>query len=178
MERNNPRVRPQHQLLHNLIWTRIILRIRLYIKRNELPNLFIAPSPREIRMPEREILQLEDLPDAIFFDIFILVQPAFPPLDETAGMCFCDAFVGSGAHESSETTTGSGSVAGDVDYVLHLGVIEEEAVDGAISPVDKAVCKSLDVKPPHSLLASVSAPNELDEGVWMVGKEINNLGSN
>jgi hypothetical protein len=126
-------------------------------------------------MPEGEILQLEDLPDSVLFDVLILVETAFPPLDETAGMRVLDAFMGPGAHESSEATAGSCPVAGDVDYVLHLGVIEEEAMDGAISSVYKAFCETTKIKPLHSVLASVPPSNELDEGVGIVGKEIDDL---
>jgi hypothetical protein len=129
-------------------------------------------------MPEREIFQLEDLPDAALLDIFIFVEAAFPPLDETARMRVCDTIVGSGGHQSSEATAGSGPVAGDANHVFHLGVIEQEAVGGAILSVDEAVCKSLDVKPLHSFLVSVSAPNEFDEGIWMFCKEIDDLDSN
>ena len=74
-------------------------------------------------MPKWEILQLPDLPDTILFDVLIFVETALPPLDEAAGMGILDAFVGSGAHECTETSHGSSSILGDVDDILQLGVV-------------------------------------------------------
>lgn len=74
-------------------------------------------------MPKWEILQLPDLPDTILFDVLIFVETALPPLDEAAGMGILDAFVGSGAHECTETSHGSSSILGDVDDILQLSVV-------------------------------------------------------
>jgi hypothetical protein len=57
-------------------------------------------------------------------------------------------------------------------------MVEKKAVDRAISSVYKGFRESSDVEPVNSLLFSVSSPNELDERIWMVGKEINDLDSN
>jgi hypothetical protein len=57
-------------------------------------------------------------------------------------------------------------------------MVEKKAVDRAISSVYKCFRESSDVEPVNSLLFSVSSPNELDERIWMVGKEINDLDSN
>lgn len=175
MKRHNPRVWPQHQLLHNLIRARLILGIRLSIKRHKLPNLLIPPSPIEICMPEGKVFEFKDLPDAVFFDVFVFVEAAFPPLDEAARVRFGDGFVRSCGHECTETTKGTGPVGGNVDYVLHLGVVEEETVDGAISSFDKAVCEAADVQSVDSFFLSVSTSNEFNEGVWVVGKEVDDL---
>jgi hypothetical protein len=178
MEWNHPRIRPQHQLLHDLIRTSRVLRICLHIERNEFPNLFVAPPSCEVCMPEWEILQLEDSPDAVLFYVLIFVEATFPPLHEATGMGVCDALVGPCAHESSEASAGSGSVASDINYVLHLGMVEKEAVNWAISSIYKGFCESSDVEPVHPLLLSVSSPNELDECIWIVHIEINDLDPN
>ncbi len=96
-------------------------------------------------MPKWELLQLPDLPDTIFFDVLILVETALPPLDEAAGMGILGTFVGSGAHECTETTQGSSSILGDVDDILQLGVVEEKAMDGTVASLYKIARKPSDV---------------------------------
>jgi hypothetical protein len=175
MERNNSRIRPQHQLLHNLIWAQWALRVHLGIKRDELSNFLVAPSSGEIRVPKWEILQLPDLPDTVLLDVLIFIDTALPPLYEAARMCILDTFMGASAHECTEASLSSGAITSDVDNVLHLGMIEEEAMDGPIAPIYEMAGESSDIKPSHSLFTPVATSNELYKGVWIVRIKINDL---
>jgi hypothetical protein len=178
MEWNNPRIRPQHQLLHNLIWTERTLRVNLGIQRNELSDLLVAPASGEIRMPQWEILQLPDLPDTVLFDVLILVDATLPPLDEATGVSILDAFVGSGAHECTEASLSMVSIGGDIDDVLHLGVVEQKAVDRTVASIYEVAGESSDIKSLHSLFVPVSASNELNKGFRIVRIKIDDLDSN
>lgn len=43
--------------------------------------------------------------------------------------------MGAGLHESAETSTGLSAILADVDDALHLGMVEEEPVDGTVAAV-------------------------------------------
>jgi hypothetical protein len=178
MEWNDSCIWPQHQLFHNLIRAQRALGKDLRIKRNEFPNLLVAPSSAEVGMPKWEVLQLPDLPHPVLFDILILVDTAFPPLDEAAGVGILDALVGSSTHQCTETPFGMVSIWCDVDNVLHLGVVEEEAVDGTVASLYEMTCESSNIESLHSLLFPVTASDELNEGIWIVRIEIDDLCSN
>lgn len=178
MEWNNPRIRPQHQLLYDIIWAQWTLRILFRIKRNELSDLLVAPPSSEIRMPKREIFQLPDLPDTVLFDVLIFVDAALPPLNEASGVGILDALVGSSTHECTEASLSMVSIGRHVDDVLHLGVVEEEAVDRAVTSFYEVACESSDIKSLNSLSTPVTASNELNEGIRIVRKKIDNLDSN
>ncbi len=127
-------------------------------------------------MPEWEILELENLPDAVLFDVLILIDAAFPPLHEASGVRVFDAFVSAGGHEGSETPVGTVTRGSYGDHVLHLGVVEKEAVDWSISAIDEPLRETVDIQPLDTCFAAVSAADEFHESIGMISKEIDYLG--
>lgn len=126
-------------------------------------------------MPEREVLQPEDLPRAILLDVLVLIYASFPPLDQPSGMRILDALVGAGRHHAAETAFGSSTFDINVDNALDLRVIEKEAVNWAISAVHEGFRESIDVETLDALLAIVAAAEELDTGIGVVRVELSHF---
>lgn len=125
-------------------------------------------------MTQEEASRPEQLPDSILFDILVLVQSALPPLRMTSRMLFLDALVSPRSHEGTKSTPGVRfGVA--VDDVLHHGVIEQEAVHGAVASLDEVLLEPALVEAADALLATVSRPQELDICIGMVGIHVNDL---
>lgn len=77
-----------------------------------------------------------------------------------------------GAHEGPETSFGGKAIRGDVDDVLHLGVVEEKTVDGAVAALDEAGCEAVDVETFYALLFAVAAADEFNKCFRVVGVEV------
>lgn len=103
MERNNTRVRPHHRLIAKIVWPIWIFWVRFRRKRY-IVRFGMRPALLELRMPEWEVLQPEDLPYTIFFDVLVLINATFPPLHESTGMCIFDALMCASGHLATETT--------------------------------------------------------------------------
>ena len=174
VERHNTRIRPQHRMItQNVRPIRII-----WIGRREkghVVGLRVCPALLKRRMPERKVLQPEDFPHAVLFDVLILVYAALPPLYQPTRVCVLDAIVGAGRHHAPEATFGSRAVYIDVDYALHLGVIEQETVYGAIATGYEGFGETADVKTLDALFAIVATSEELNARVRVVGVELGNL---
>jgi hypothetical protein len=138
-------------------------------------RLRVTPALVKLSMPKGEVLQPEDLPHTILFDVLILVYATFPPLHQTAWVRVLDALMGAGRHHASEASFGPAAVVIHVDYALDLGMIEKESVYGAIATSHKRFGEATDVKTLHTLLAIVATAQELDTRVCMVRKEIRHL---
>lgn len=119
-------------------------------------------------MPKREVLQPEDLPRAILFDILILVDTSFPPLYKAARVCVLDALVGTGGHHASEATFSAGALRIDVYDTLDLRMVEKEAMYRAITAIDERFGEAANIQALDTLLAIVAAAEELNAGVGMV----------
>jgi hypothetical protein len=83
--------------------------------------------------------------------------------------------VGAGGHLTPEATFCSRAVWVDIDYALHLGVIEEEAVYGTIAPGDEGFREAADVETLDALLTIISASKELNARIRVVGVELGDL---
>lgn len=68
-----PRIRPHHIILRQLIRPRRILRIRLAEERYVVGARFL-PALVKVCVPEGEVPEVEDLPDAVFEDVVIFVD--------------------------------------------------------------------------------------------------------
>jgi hypothetical protein len=90
-------------------------------------------------------------------------------------VCVLDAVVGAGGHLTPEATFCSPAVWIDVDYALHLGVIEEEAVYGSIAPGYEGVREAADVQALDAFFAIITASQEFDARVRVVGVELGDL---
>jgi hypothetical protein len=89
------RVRPQHGVCAELVWS-----IRVVWKgcgqERDVVWLGVRPAFVKLGMPEREVLQPEDLPHTVLFDVLILVYAALPPLYQPTWMRVLDAFMRAG----------------------------------------------------------------------------------
>jgi hypothetical protein len=126
-------------------------------------------------MPEGKVSELEDLPNAIFLDILILVDAAFPPLAEPPGMLVCNGLVRAGRRKGAEAPISTVAALGDVDNILHLRVIEEKAMDWTIAIVDPAAAQAVYIQPLDAGFAAETAAEEFDKCFRMVGEQISNL---
>jgi len=79
VEWHDARVRPEHRTIAKNVWPIWILRVRLR-EEGYIVRLGVRPPLFEGRVPEGEVLQPEDLPCPILFDVFVLVYATFPPL--------------------------------------------------------------------------------------------------
>ena len=69
--------------------------------------------------------------------------------------------MGPGLHQGAETSAGGFAIGVDVHNALHLRVIEEKAVDGAVAAVDKAGGEAAKVEALDAGFAFVFAADEL-----------------
>lgn len=80
-----------------------------------------------------------------------------------------------GRHQGAESSTGGLAVGADVNYILHLGVVEEEAVDGSVAAGYETGSEALEVESCYACFLAVAAADEFNEGVCVVGVEIYDL---
>lgn len=135
----------------------------------------MRPPLFEGRVPEGEVLQPEDLPHSILFDVFVLVYTTFPPLHQAARVCVFDAIVGTGRHHAPEATFGSGAFCVDVDNALHLWMIEKKPMHRTIASGYEGIREATDIESLNALLAIVSASEELNACVRVIGVEVGDL---
>jgi hypothetical protein len=83
-------------------------------------------------------------------------------------MCILHRFVGAGLHKSAETTADVGSGFIDIDDILNLGVVKEEAVDWSISAVDEARGEAADIQSLDTGFGLVFASKKFHGGIGMV----------
>lgn len=123
VERHNAGIRPEHWIFTQNIWSEGILREGCFREWHVI-RFGVGPTFVKGRMPKGKILESENLPNAVFFDVLVLVHAAFPPLYQAARVCVLDAFVCAGGHHAAEATLCASAFCIDVDYALHLRVIE------------------------------------------------------
>jgi hypothetical protein len=174
VEGYNARIRPQHRMIAQDIRPIRVIRVRRGQERHVV-GLRVGPAFLERRVPERKVLQPEDLPHAVLLDVLVLVYATLPPLYQPTWVRVLDAFVGAGGHHAAEATLRSRAVCVDIDDALHLRVVEEEAVNGPIAASYEGFREAADVETLDSLFAMVAASEELDARVRMVGVELGNL---
>jgi hypothetical protein len=54
-------------------------------------------------------------------------------------------------------------------------MIEQKPVDRSVAALDEGVGKTSDIQPLHSFFPIVTAAEELDAAIWMVGVELRDL---
>lgn len=168
VEGHDARVWPEHRVIAQHIWPIRIFWIRFREERHVV-GLGVCPTFFECRVPKREVLQPEDLPYAILFDVLVLIHSTLPPLYQAARMCVLDAIVGTSRHHTAEAAFCTCALGIDIDYALHLWMIKEEAINRAITPSYEGIGESTDVQSLYALFAIVSAPKKLNACVRMVG---------
>jgi hypothetical protein len=135
----------------------------------------VRPAFVELRVPERKVLQSEDLPGTVFFDVFVLVYAAFPPLDQSTWVRVLDAFVRAGRHHAPKAPFCSCAIGVDVNNSLHLWMVEEEAVDRTIATRDKTLREAADVQALDTLFAIVATAQEFNASIQVVRVKIRDL---
>ena len=176
MEWDNSCIWPEHRLFDELVRPVRILWIECAEERHVI-RLRVCPTLLEGRVPEWKVFQFPNLPDAIFLDIFVLVNAAFPPLHDAAWVCVGDTFVCTSLHHAPKPAFGMDAILIHVDDALNLGVIEEEAVDWSIATCHKCFGEAANVETLHPTLAQKAPSEELDIGIRVVGIEISYLKS-
>jgi hypothetical protein len=78
MEWNHTSVRPQREILKELIGAKWVCRELFLEQGNEVLCLF--PTQFKRSMPERIITKSENLPHTILQNVFIFIYSTFPPL--------------------------------------------------------------------------------------------------
>jgi len=126
-------------------------------------------------VPEGEIAVAEQLPNAPFLDVLVLVQASLPPLPVTPGEVILDALVRAGLHQSAHAAPGVRSGGIDVDDVLHHDVVEEPAVDGTVAALDEVLLEAALVEALDALLAAVARSEKLDVGVRVVREHVDDF---
>ena len=174
MERHDTRIRPEHWVIAQNVRPVRICGVGLREKRHVV-RLGMRPAFFERRMPKGKVLQSEDFPHTVLFDIFVLIYPAFPPLYQTARMCVLDAVMGASRHHAAEATLCTCAFIVDIDDALHLWVIEEEAMDRTVTSSYEAFREAANIEALYALFAIVATTEELDTRVRVVGIEIGNL---
>lgn len=126
-------------------------------------------------MPEGKVSIAKKLPDTILLDVLVLIDAALPPLDVAAWMRLIDTVVGAGAHDGAHAHPGVAGVGVDIDNVLHHGVVQQEAVHGAVAALDKGGLEAALVEAADACFPAVARAQELDVGVWVVGKQVDDF---
>lgn len=176
MERHHPRIWPEHRVIAQLVRPIWIVGVCGRQKRNII-GLGVRPALLKGRVPERKVFQAENFPDAILFDVLVLVDAAFPPLYKTSWVGVLDAVVGTRRHHAAEAALCAGALVVHVDNALDLGVVEQETVYGTIAASDKSLREAANVEPLHALFAIVATTEEFDARICVVGVELSDLPS-
>lgn len=127
-------------------------------------------------MPKRKVSIPEQLPNPPFLDILIFIHPALPPLHMSPRVRLVHALMRTSTHERPHTDPRVCSGGVHIDNILHHGVVEQEAVYGAITSLDKEVLESALVETFDACFAAVAGAEEFYVGVWVVCKEVDDLG--
>lgn len=184
MERHHPRVGPHHPLVlrNQKIRPVRVLGESLGHEGHEAGDL-VRPPVLHVAVPEGEVSQAPDPPRPVrLLDVLVLVQPALKPLADAARVLARLADVNARLHQRPEAALGRGAraVRGgggvvDVHDALHLRVVEEEAVDGAVAPAGEDPGEAAGIETGDALLPQVAAAEELDVGLRVVGEEVGDL---
>lgn len=123
VKRHNAGIRPEHWVFTQNVWPNGILWKRCL---GEWHVIWLGVRPTFVkgRMPKGKILESEDLPHTILFNVLVLVHTTFPPLHQAAGVCVLDTLVCAGGHHAAEAALCMCALCIDVDYALHLRVIK------------------------------------------------------
>lgn len=155
MEGHHTRVWPEHW-----VWTQLVRAIWILWEGRghewDVVWLGVRPAFVELGMPEREVLEPEDLPYTILLDVFVFIYATFPPLYQPTWVGVLDAFMGARGHHAPEASFGPRAITIYVDDALYLRVIEEEAVHRAVATSYKGFGKATDIQPLHTLLPIVT----------------------
>lgn len=117
----------------------------------------MRPAFVELGVPEREVLEPEDLPHAILLDVLILIYAAFPPLYQPAWVRIFDTLVRTSRHHAPEAPLGARAIAVHIDNALNLGMVEKEAMYGTIAASYEGFGEAINVKTFYAFLAIIAA---------------------
>lgn len=170
MERQDPRIRPQClRVFSKLVRSDRVLRVRLCHHRYII-RFRHAPPLRGLTVPKRRIPVVEDLPDTVFLDVFILVEAAFPPLDQASWVGLCNALVRASGHDCAHPAPCPRASVVNVNDVLQHSVVEEEAVDGPIASRNEGVSETSDIEATGSFFSFVAAAEEFNVCIGVICK--------
>lgn len=144
-------------------------------REGDVVRLHVRPTLADFSMPEGEVPQFEDLPNSVLFDVFVLVDSAFPPLHQSPWVFVRYAVVRTGGHDSTESHPGMSPVVVDITDILHHGVVKQEPMNWAIAAFDKELGEAVEIETLYALLATISPTKEFNEGVRIVGKKLGDL---
>ena len=92
-------------------------------------------------------------------DVFILVDAAFPPLArQLSGLRL--ALVTSRLHQAAGAGLGRLAIGCDVDHVLKLRMVKEEAAHRAVEVVGEVLAEATDIEPTDTRLTLEDAAHE------------------
>lgn len=86
-----------------------------------------------------------------------------------------DTLVGARAHEGPHAHPRVGSGLVHVDDILQHGMVQQKAVHWAITTLDKQLLKTTLVETFYPCFATVATTQELDIGVRMIGKHVDDF---
>src|SRR5579859_816946 len=112
----------------------------------------LRPSFFKGRVPEWMVVQNQDSPFAVFFDVTVLVDTSFPPLARdmvTRGrIVFVERrFMKTSLHQCPGPDLGMEPVVIDVDNFLELRMVQEKPIVGAVTTSYEACLEVVNVKP-------------------------------
>jgi hypothetical protein len=167
VKRNNAGIRPKHRVLtQNIRPEGIFWECRL--GKGHVVWLGVRPTFVKRRMPKGKVFQSENLPHSVLLDVLVLVHTSLPPLYQAARVGVLDAFVCAGGHHTAETALCPSAVCIDIDYALHLRVVEEKAVNGAVATSHKHLSETADVEALNARFAIVATSKKFNAGVRVV----------
>src|ERR1700722_5781356 len=143
--------------VYQRVGTERILRVERLGHRNEVDRR-LRPTLIEAAMPEREVSQRLDLPDAVFAHIVVLVDAALPP----GALRPLGRLVQTGLHGRAAAYLRRAAVRRHVDDHLQLRMIQQPAIARSVMPLGELCLKALDIQTPYARLALVYTAKEPD----------------
>src|SRR5262245_62172269 len=129
MKRQHIRLRP---LRRSRRWDELVRPVRVLRKR-ALEVLHealrrVCPALLERALEYAHVAAELDLPEAVLVHVFVFVETGFPPLLRQHARTVRPRLVRPRLHDVAETTFGRLAVRRDVDDVLELRMVEQEAI--------------------------------------------------
>ena len=120
-------------------------------------RLLPRPARLVIGLPLDAIVEPGDLPHPVLAHIVILVEAGLPELGRQALRRVGPQFVAAAGKQGAEAAFGGPAVIGDGDDVLHLEMIQEEAVHRAGPAAGEEILEPGLVEPGGAGLAAIDA---------------------
>ena len=169
MEGHRVRRGPQPRLgILERIGSQRVLRVAGAVHGDEVDRS-LGPPFSEAAVPEGEITQRLDLPNAVLAHVVVLVEATLPP----GALLTLGRVVQPRLHHRAAASLRRAAVGSHVDDHLHLRVIEQPAVARAVVAVGEGGLEALDIQAPHAGLTAEDSTEKPHLAV--LGEEVNDL---